>query len=522
MRCVLTVATNRSREGSNALTTRGCYRWCPIHRGAALVRSGGGRIHHSVESVHQCCKSQKVKMIENNTIKVIIVLPPYISMYSPTRQHLGVLLILFSIASIGGSLAVSAVTSPDIAVDPNSNNSTERGRTLVGVQSEGQVAMLNAGGEPLWKIGTENVYYFDVTMLNNGSVLTGFLAENRQSCGQYEPPCSRTGFRIIDPTPKPRVISEWSFPVRTHRNSEVHDANLLPSGEILLTDMEYERIFTVAPNGTITWQWNGSEFYDAPPDPTRVDWLHINDVDRIDPGRYLVSVRNANQLLIIERGEGVVDVINEDEPGSSDANCRRNGDLADYNNDSNGDIRCGNPALLNHQHNPQYIGPNTILVADSENDRVVELHEMGGEWTVAWAVDSTGGIPFDWPRDADRLPNGNTLITDTRNNRIVEITPNGTAVWSTKTGIWPYDAERLPYGELSSDPRLERMNATSDPLDQTTDQSAIPLLEQVYAGLTFAFPLPHWVQPWHLGIVVFTIPLTCLGGMLIWSGRRKQ
>ena len=54
---------------------------------------------------------------------------------------------------------------------------------------------------------------------------------------------------------------------------------------------------------------------------------------------------------------------------------------------------------------------------------MVELHERNGSWEVAWGVDSAQEVRFDWPRDADRLPNGNTLITDSRNNRVVEVTP---------------------------------------------------------------------------------------------------
>ena len=48
------------------------------------------------------------------------------------------------------------------------------------------------------------------------------------------------------------------------------------------------------------------------------------------------------------------------------------------------------------------------------------------------------------PDDADRLPNGNTLITDTGNNRIIEVTTDGTIVWEYATGInVPKSAHRL-------------------------------------------------------------------------------
>ncbi|EMA52676.1 MULTISPECIES: arylsulfotransferase family protein [Halococcus] len=438
-------------------------------------------------------------------------------MRSLSRQRLGAVLILLAVVGVVGSFAVSAATTPGAGAG-SANDSTDRGRTLVGMQAEGRVAMLDANGDPLWRIGSDNVDYFDVTMLDNGSVLAGFVAEGQQSCGPYESPCSRTGFRLIEPGPEPTVANEWSFPVRTKLNSEVHDVEKLPSGEYLLTDMEYERIFTVAENGSITWQWNASQHYDAPPDVTTTDWLHINDVDRIGDGRYMVSVRNANQLLVVERGEGVVDVINEDREQGNDANCKRNNGLADYSNDSGGDVLCGDPEVMDHQHNPQSLDDGAVLVADSENDRVIELHENEGEWDVSWGVDTSNGVRYDWPRDADRLPNGNTLITDSRNNRVVEVTPNGTTVWSADTGIWPYEAERLPYGELLDDNRTSRLNGSGDTPGRSTG-SALPLVDQAYAGLSFVVSLPTWFQPWHIGVIAGAVVLTLVGGVLIVSGR---
>jgi hypothetical protein len=438
-------------------------------------------------------------------------------MRSLSRQRLGAVLILLAAVAVVGSFAVSAATTPTAGAG-SANDSADRGRTLVGMQAEGRVAMLDANGSTEWRIGSGNVDYFDVTMLDNGSVLAGFVAEDQQSCGQYESPCSRTGFRLIEPEPEPQVANEWSFPVRTKLNSEVHDVEPLPSGEYLLTDMDSERILTVAENGTITWQWNASQRYDAPPDVTRTDWLHINDVDRVGDGRYMVSVRNANQLLVIERGEGVVDVINEDEERGNDDNCKRRSGLADYSNDSDGDVLCGDPGIMDHQHNPQSLGSGAVLVADSENDRVVELHEQGGEWNVSWGVDTSHGVRYDWPRDADRLPNGNTLITDSRNDRIVEVTPNGTTVWSADTGRWPYEAERLPDGELINDDRTTQLDSNGDTPSRATD-SALPFVDRAYAGLSFVISLPAWFQPWHIGVIVGALVLVIVGGVLIVSGR---
>jgi hypothetical protein len=419
------------------------------------------------------------------------------------------LLIGTGIVLLVGTLGISALTAPSIgspAVDG------EQRLTLVGSQGGGpgwhdygSVYLLN-GTNVMWRESSADSY-FDVTKTENGTVLAGFMDGDSTACGPYEPPCTRTGFRVIDPRPEPQVVSEYSFPVRTNKNSEVHDVERLPSGEYLLTDMEYERIFTVR-DGEVTWQWNASSFYDAPPDPTTTDWLHINDVDVIGEDRYLVSVRNANQLVIVERGEGVVDVINADRTDTNDENCGKPGQLADYDDD--GEIRCGDPGVLNHQHNPQWLGDGRVLVADSENDRVVELRRLeNGRWEPAWTLDSAGGVPFNWPRDADRLPNGNTLITDTLNRRIVEVNPSGAVIWSVRTERIPYEADRLPAGESVGAPRYSTGSSAGD-----RPSGNLPILSTLLMGIRAVIPeTPFWFRERQLGVTIVAVILVAAGAV---------
>jgi hypothetical protein len=277
-----------------------------------------------------------------------------------------------------------------------------------------------------------------------------------------------------------------------------------------MSDMEYERIFTVR-DGNVTWEWNASSFYDAPQDPTTTDWLHINDVDVIGDGRYLVSVRNANQLLIIERGVGVTEVINEDTTDSNDGNCRKSGQLADYDDD--GDVRCGDPDVLNHQHNPQWLGENAVLVADSENDRIVELHKTeDGNWEPVWTLDRAGGVELNWPRDADRLPNGNTLITDTLNRRLVEVNKTGRVVWSVQTERIPYEADRLPVGESVGGPRYE--SGISETRGLSGD---VPVLSLLLAGLRGVIPsTPFWFREVQLGVTILSTAAIIAGFVDNW------
>jgi hypothetical protein len=432
-----------------------------------------------------------------------------------------------------------------------------RPQTLVGMQGGGAgwhkfgSVFLLSGSEEVWREASADSY-FDVTMLPNGSVMAGFMHSGYEDCGPYESPCTKTGFRIIDPDAGggPQVVSEYSFPVRSETNSEVHDVERLGPGRFLLTDMDRERIFEVT-NGTVTWQWNASRLYDAPPDVTRRDWLHVNDVDVIGEGRYLVSVRNANQLVVVERGAGAVEVINAD-PGGDDASCTQRGQLDDFDGEDAGDVRCGDPAVLDHQHNPQWLGPGAVLVADSDNDRVVELHRtVEGDWEVAWRLASAGGIELDWPRDADRLPDGNTLVTDTLNRRVFEVTDSGEVVWSRPTERIPYEADRLPMGELAgaygtstpgetstppggggtatSSPDGRTATATGDSLPTGGDGGGgdgdggddVPGLSLALVGLRALFPkLPFWFGEFHLVVSAVATGLVVGGGIDHWRNGR--
>ncbi|WP_137284972.1 aryl-sulfate sulfotransferase [Halorussus salinisoli] len=405
-------------------------------------------------------------------------------------------LVLFGVGTllVAGAFGGSWALVPDtetVTKGADANNTS----ILVGVQGpgpNGNVTALDGHGEVRWSIG-DIISYQNVEKLDNGSVLATFAAGDYEDCGPYDSPCKRTGVRIIEPNPDPHVVWEWSYPVRTRKDSEVHDAEMLPSGNVLVADMEWESIFVLNPKtGEHVWTWNASQYYDAPADPTKTDWLHLNDVDRIGDGRYLVSIRNRNQLLVVERGQGVVEVVNED--GDSD--------------------------VLNQQHNPHWLGDGAVVVADSENHRVVELHlnDTTGEWEVAWSVGTVGGIRLDWPRDADRLANGHTLITDSRNNRVVEIRENGTLVASYSVPSLPYEADRLPYGESDGSPYGSAHEAEVGPFDQR-----IPVLTTLLAGARHVVAVPYWVSEIHLLVVGVALVLWIRGGYLLArTGLRKQ
>ena len=447
-------------------------------------------------------------------------------------------LVVAGLLLVSATLVVSAATVPsrDVqraapAAGTGSDSTDAQSGVLVGSQGggknwqkKGSVYRLN-GHDVQWKINDRDSY-FDVTRLPNGSVVAGFLHNGyEEGCGPYDPPCTKTGFRIIDPGPDPTVVNEWAFPVRTPTHSEVHDVEPLGDGRFLVSDMEHERI-AIVENGSVAWEWSAKDtgFYDAPVDPTKHDWLHINDVDVIGEGRYLVSVRNANQLLIVERGAGVVEVINEDRADDDDGVCTKHRQLSDF--DGDGDVRCGDPDVIDHQHNPQWLGNDTVLVADSENDRIVELHRTeDGSWEPAWALDEARGMRLSWPRDADRLANGNTLVTDSLNRRVFEVTEDGTVVWSNGTQLIPYEADPVPDGEITTyDPlRSPANNSTATPnttglgyenTGRVDPGGDVPVLSLALVGLQALYPrLPVWFGELQLALTV--VSLFLVGGGLV-------
>jgi hypothetical protein len=101
-----------------------------------------------------------------------------------------------------------------------------------------------------------------------------------------------------------------------------------------------------------------------------------------------------------------------------------------------------------------------VLVADSENDRVVEYARRDGNWTRTWRVGNRTSM--SWPRDADRLPSGNTLVADSRGHRVFEVTPAGEVVWEVSTPWLVYEVERIPYGDEPDGPTIADQDATGD------------------------------------------------------------
>ena len=234
--------------------------------------------------------------------------------------------------------------------------------------------------------------------------------------------CTRDGFERVNLTTG-NVTPIWSQITPGKEATRYHDIDRINSSRIVVADIYLDRVFVVnTKTNHIVWTWNPSSHYSTNNSggPYPDDWTHINDVDVLPDGRIMVSVRNQDQVVFLTKHGKLI----------------KNQTLG----------KVGNRSILYAQHNPDYIpkknGGPAVIIADSDNNRLVEYQRVNGSWHRTW---KWRDARMQWPRDADRLPNGHTLVTDSNGNRVFEINKQGKVVWNVNIAF-PYEAERLNTG----------------------------------------------------------------------------
>ena len=99
------------------------------------------------------------------------------------------------------------------------------------------------------------------------------------------------------------------------------------------------------------------------------------------------------------------------------------------------------PTNLHRQHHPTLLANGNILVFDNGRQRsqVVEIDPATLE--VAWRY-APGG-------SAQRLPNGNTLITESDRGYVFEVTREGETVWRFANPDVQTDNQRIAIGRMT-------------------------------------------------------------------------
>jgi hypothetical protein len=249
---------------------------------------------------------------------------------------------------------------------------------------------------------------FDAELLLNGNILC-VLPKN----GVYE--IDRSG----------NVV--WSY--LTGKVS--HDADRLPNGNTIFAFGNHDQksdaqVIEVNPEGEVVWTWCAGDYLDEPPyDSISYEgWTHTNAVSRLSNGNTLISLRNFNFIAEVDVQGAVVRSIGE--------------------------------GILALQHDPEMLPNGNVLATSLPQGRPHSAVEIDPETsTIVWEylIPGQENRPV---RDANRLPNGNTLITGA--TEIAEVTPEGDVVWrlglqgvsfslQEAAGLGFYKAERICLSE---------------------------------------------------------------------------
>jgi hypothetical protein len=237
----------------------------------------------------------------------------------------------------------------------------------------------------------------------------------------------------------------WSADVPAH-----HDFERLPDGTTLVVCRDYvenptirpgrtksDAILQLAPAGRVVWEWHADRHALQMADLVEIafpvdeyDWAHTNTVEslppnaagrqdeRFRPGNVLFSCRNIDTVGVIDRETGDV-------------------------------VWAWGPGVLQKQHMPTMLENGHMLIFDNGCERgssaVVEMDPLTGE--IIWRYEADPPESFyTHTRGANqRLPNANTLITDSdTGGRIFEVTLGGEIVWEYLNEDLDGQGERQP------------------------------------------------------------------------------
>jgi hypothetical protein len=354
--------------------------------------------------------------------------------------------------------------------------------------------------------------YDDVDPSPAGDATVTYVATDQRADCQATEPCNENVVERVNlTTGETEVVFTWKT---AEARNHWHDVDRIDEDRWLVADIALDRAFVYnTSSGIIEWDWSAqADFRGTGGGLFPGDWTHINDVELLPDGRVMVSLRNQDSVAFIDRERGYQPdwTLGEDD----------------------------NRSVLFEQHNPDYLpGENAspaVIVADSENNRIVEYEREDGSWNRTWRWSD---VELQWPRDADRLPGGNTLITDTNGGRVFEVNESGAIVWQVDMQ-GAYEAERLGTGpESAGGPTATRAN-----LESRTATSDAPARESSLAGPVYEvagvwkdllpsmvvnpvlYVLPAWVGYPELLAIVSGLLVAVLWGAVevhwsVWSVR---
>jgi hypothetical protein len=315
-----------------------------------------------------------------------------------------------------------------------------------------------------------------------------------------------------------QLIWEWGAQAPGGAARQNHDWELFPNGNrLILTTVPRvvaclgddvvgdQGLYEVAPDGEIVWSWLAGDhleefgFSDAgwaalretatrdPEDPWgylemnsakslgRNRWYDAELGTAFQPDNILVSFRKANVVALIDKSSGKIawklGPYYDAEAGSQHQRITRHEVPRPLDQTSG-------------QHNPHMIaadlpGAGNILVFDNQGgagypaapigiyagSRVLEIDPVIEEIVWQYTAEDSGLPPWaffsSFVSNAQRLPNGNTLITEGMQGRLFQVTPRGDVVWEYHSPYVGYGVAGEPEVKQPRVPGVDRLTLTS-------------------------------------------------------------
>ncbi|SEI15306.1 MULTISPECIES: aryl-sulfate sulfotransferase [unclassified Leifsonia] len=313
------------------------------------------------------------------------------------------------------------------------------------------------------------------------------------------------------------VLWEWGSEAPGGAARQNHDWELLPNGNrlFLVTIPRVvpglgpqvvgdQGIYEVTPGGDIAWSWRAGDHLqefgfsesgwehlrstvDRRPDDVW-GYLEMNSMKTLGPNKWhdadpetvfqpdniIFSTRKANVVGIIDKSTGALvwrmGPYYGEEPGAEHQRINR--------------FSLPRPVdQLSGQHNPHFIGEGlpgagNILVFDNQGgagyppaplgiyagSRVLEIDPSTKEIVWQYTAEDSGRPSWEFHSsfvsNAQRLPNGNTLITEGMRGRLFQVTREGEIVWEYRS---PYEAPGIagePEVQAATVPGVDRLSMT--------------------------------------------------------------
>ena len=217
-----------------------------------------------------------------------------------------------------------------------------------------------------------------------------------------------------------------------------HNAVRLASGNTLLTAAHSEdlstwpyrdpQVFEIDPSGHMVWAFHFKDIYGN--DPKYKDirgtgfapWTHTNDAIRLPNGNTLVSARNLNLVIEVNKEGKLIRTFGED-----CLNCAPLGLQVKSGTAGKGGRIVG-------PHSPVLLPNGNLLVNEPGMGRTLEYDPSSKRIVWEYGQKIRGRLPeqegdFLHPRASQRLPNGNTLIVDS-SGQLIEVTREKEVVWN--------------------------------------------------------------------------------------------